>query len=127
MTDVLRIAQVAPLYEAVPPAGYGGTERVIAALCDGLVERGHDVTLFAAESSATAARREAYGPPLRTRMSRQELLDVAPHLHLQLLEEVYRRADEFQGYLGARRSPGDHLVFVGRISTEAAIAEGWPA
>ena len=91
----LRIAQVAPLYEAVPPAGYGGTERVIAALCDGLVRRGHDVTLFAAESSATAARLEAHGPPLRTRMSRQELVDVAPHLHLLMLEEVYRRADEF--------------------------------
>ena len=44
----MRIAQIAPLYEAVPPGLYGGTERVIAALCDSLVERGHDVTLFAA-------------------------------------------------------------------------------
>jgi glycosyltransferase involved in cell wall biosynthesis len=91
----VRIAQVAPLYEAVPPAAYGGTERVIAALCDGLIARGHDVVLFAAESSTTAATLDAHGPPLRTRMTRAELADVAPHLHLHLLEDVYRRADEF--------------------------------
>ena len=54
----LRIAQVAPLYEAVPPGAYGGTERVVATLCDGLVEQGHDVTLFAPETSSTEARLE---------------------------------------------------------------------
>ena len=43
----LRIAQVAPLYERVPPVRYGGTERIVAYLCDGLAERGHAVTLFA--------------------------------------------------------------------------------
>jgi len=52
----MRIAQVAPLYENVPPSGYGGTERVIAGLCDGLVEFGHDVTLFATGASSTSAR-----------------------------------------------------------------------
>ena len=52
----MRIAQIAPLYEAVPRPAYGGTERVIAALCDGLVDLGHDVTLFAAGSSTTGAR-----------------------------------------------------------------------
>ena len=56
----MRIAQVAPLYEAVPPTGYSGTERVIAALCDGLVDRGHEVTLFAAGASSTAARLERF-------------------------------------------------------------------
>lgn len=91
----MRIAQVAPLYESVPPLAYGGTERVVSALCDGLVERGHDVTLFAAESSVTAARLQPCGAPLRTRMSRQELIDVAPHLHLLMLEEVSSRAGEF--------------------------------
>ena len=50
----MRIAQIAPLYEAVPPHRYGGTERVVAALADGLVDRGHDVTLFAAGESVTA-------------------------------------------------------------------------
>ena len=50
---VMRIAQVAPLFESVPPALYGGTERVIAALADGMVAAGHDVTLFGAGSSNT--------------------------------------------------------------------------
>ena len=54
----MRIAQIAPLYEAVPPRHYGGTERVVAALCDGLVAAGHDVVLFAAGSSQTRARLE---------------------------------------------------------------------
>src|SRR5947209_2631963 len=52
----LRVALVAPPWLPVPPAGYGGTERVIALLADGLVQRGHDVTLFAAAGSRTAAR-----------------------------------------------------------------------
>ncbi|MFL6205797.1 MAG: glycosyltransferase family 4 protein [Acidimicrobiales bacterium] len=91
----MRIAQVAPLYESVPPEAYGGTERVIAALCDGLTARGHDVVLFAADASETTAALESYGPPLRRRLSRDELVQVAPHLHLHLLEDVFRRADEF--------------------------------
>lgn len=91
----MRIAEIAPLYEAVPPALYGGTERVIAALCDSLVERGHEVTLFAADGSTTAADLESYGLPLRERMSRSELVEVAPHLHLQMIADVYGRAGEF--------------------------------
>ncbi len=52
----LRIAQIAPPFEAVPPAGYGGTERVIATLTEELVRRGHEVTLFASGDSVTSAR-----------------------------------------------------------------------
>ena len=90
----MRIAQIAPLYEAIPPHRYGGTERIVAALTDGLVDRGHDVTLFAAGESVTRATLEEVVPaPLRTRMSRQELLDVAPHIHLRLLADLYRRGD----------------------------------
>ncbi|HET8576807.1 MAG TPA: glycosyltransferase family 4 protein [Methylomirabilota bacterium] len=51
----LRIAQVAPLFERVPPIGYGGTERVVAFLCEALVRRGHAVTLYASGDSSTAA------------------------------------------------------------------------
>ena len=91
----LRIAQVAPLYEAVPPGAYGGTERVIATLCDGLVARGHDVTLFGPETSRTAARLEAYEKPLRERFSADEMVHVAPHLHLAMMAELAGRADEF--------------------------------
>ena len=92
----MRIAQIAPLYEAVPPVGYGGTERVIAALCDGLVERGHEVTLFAAGSSNTKAQLEQFGAaPLRMRLTRDEMIEVAPHLHLRMLAEVFARGSDF--------------------------------
>jgi glycosyltransferase involved in cell wall biosynthesis len=52
----LRIAQVAPVVESVPPARYGGTERVIATVVEELVRRGHEVTLFASGDSRTSAR-----------------------------------------------------------------------
>src|SRR5690349_14269610 len=52
----MRIAQLAPPLESVPPAGYGGTERVIHTLTEELVRRGHDVTLFAPGDSTTSAR-----------------------------------------------------------------------
>jgi glycosyltransferase involved in cell wall biosynthesis len=52
----LRIAQLAPPFETVPPVGYGGTERVVSTLTEELVRRGHEVTLFASGDSTTAAR-----------------------------------------------------------------------
>jgi glycosyltransferase involved in cell wall biosynthesis len=92
----MRIAQIAPLYENVPPSGYGGTERVIAGLCDGLVASGHDVTLFATAASSTSARLESVvEAPLRERMDAEEMAEAAPHLHLRMLTEIYGRADEF--------------------------------
>lgn len=91
----LRIAQVAPLYEAVPPGAGGGTERVIATLCDGLVAQGHDVTLFGPATSTTAARLEAFETPLRERFSTDEMGHVAPQLHQEMLAEVAWRSGEF--------------------------------
>ena len=84
----MRIAQVAPLYEAVPPGAYGGTERIIATLCDGLVEMGHEVTLFAPRTSETAATLEAYEDPLRERFDSEQLTNLAPHLHLQMMADL---------------------------------------
>ena len=52
----LRVAVIAPPYFSIPPTGYGGTERVVSVLTEGLVAAGHDVTLFAAEGSHTSAR-----------------------------------------------------------------------
>ena len=52
----MKIAQVAPLMESVPPRLYGGTERVVSHLCEALVQEGHDVTLFASGDSVTSAR-----------------------------------------------------------------------
>ena len=59
MTDrALRIAQVAPPMESVPPTGYGGTERIVAELVTELSRRGHAVTLFAAGDSTIASDRQ---------------------------------------------------------------------
>lgn len=58
----MKIAQVSPLFESVPPKGYGGTERVVCHLVEALVGRGHDVTLFASGDSCTSARLVAAVP-----------------------------------------------------------------
>src|SRR3954468_4442564 len=58
----LSIAQVAPLYESVPPRMYGGTERIVSYLTEELVGMGHDVTLFASGDSRTSARLVAGSP-----------------------------------------------------------------
>ena len=58
----MRIAQIAPLTEAVPPSLYGGTERVISWLTEALVDLGHDVTLFASGDSETSAKLEPMWP-----------------------------------------------------------------
>ncbi|HEY0845084.1 MAG TPA: glycosyltransferase family 4 protein [Noviherbaspirillum sp.] len=67
----MKIAQVSPIFESVPPKGYGGTERVISYLTEELVERGHDITLFASGDSKTRARLVAAVPEsIRPDMSR---------------------------------------------------------
>ena len=55
-TRTMKIAQIAPLYESVPPKLYGGTERIVSYLTEELVARNHDVTLFASADSVTRAR-----------------------------------------------------------------------
>ena len=55
----MRIAQLAPLAERVPPKRYGGTERVVHALTEELIRRGHEVTLFASGDSQTSGRLES--------------------------------------------------------------------
>jgi glycosyltransferase involved in cell wall biosynthesis len=88
----MKIAQVAPLMEAVPPKFYGGTERVVSYLTDQLVELGHKVTLFASGDSETKATLEPVWPcALRLDSSVRDYL--APHI--VMLEQVARRADEF--------------------------------
>jgi len=88
----MRIAQVAPLYESVPPKGYGGTERVVSWLTEELVAGGHDVTLFASGESQTAARLvPCTRGPLRLDPQCQ---DAVPH-HLLMLERVAEAAHKF--------------------------------
>ena len=113
--DLMRIAQVAPLTESVPPQLYGGTERVVAFLADELVRLGHDVTLFASGDSRTAARLvPAWPRALRLAGTHDSL---APHL--LMLEQVARRAREFDvvhfhisqfHFPVARRLPVAHLT-----------------
>ena len=88
----MKIAQIAPLAESVPPRLYGGTERVVSYLTDELVRLGHEVTLFASGDSATRARLVASVPQaLRLDPS---VRDPIPHL-LLMLERVRQRAHEF--------------------------------
>lgn len=89
----MKIAQIAPLFESVPPKLYGGTERVVASLCDALVELGHEVTLFASAESRTRAR-------LLAGRERAIRLDEAPlksdlASHLTQLREVQCRVSQF--------------------------------
>jgi glycosyltransferase involved in cell wall biosynthesis len=88
----LRIAQVAPLFESVPPKLYGGTERVVSYLTEELVREGHRVTLFASGDSLTTAERVSVcAKALRLDPDHPE--PVA--LHIVMLEEVFKRADRF--------------------------------
>jgi glycosyltransferase involved in cell wall biosynthesis len=89
---MMRIAQIAPLAESIPPKLYGGTERVVAWLVDELVKLGHDVTLFASGDSVTSARLEAVLPrALRLGNPRFDAMAA----QTALLEAVCRRASEF--------------------------------
>ncbi|HEX5690231.1 MAG TPA: glycosyltransferase family 4 protein [Roseiflexaceae bacterium] len=92
----MHIAQVAPMYEAVPPHRYGGTERVVSYLTEELVRRGHTVTLFASGDSRTSARLSpTTNRALRERFTLKEMQNQAFPLHLAMLGEVMQRAHEF--------------------------------
>lgn len=89
----MRIAQIAPLCEAVPPRLYGGTERIVAYLCNALVEMGHDVTLFASAEARTKAK-------LVSMRDQAIRLDACPlksdvASHLAMLDEVRKWQDGF--------------------------------
>lgn len=88
----MRIAQVAPLYESVPPRLYGGTERVVSYLTEELLRQGHQVTLFASGDSRTQGKLvSVWRTALRLDSSQPEPLA----LHVLQIEEVFRRATAF--------------------------------
>jgi glycosyltransferase involved in cell wall biosynthesis len=111
----MKIALLAPVWFAVPPKGYGGIELVVSLLADGLVERGHDVTLFASGDSATKATlRSAY-----ERAPSDRLGALAPELNHALA--CLERSDEFDlvhdltglagaALAGASRAPIVHTI-----------------
>jgi len=112
----MRIAQIAPLTEAIPPKLYGGTERVVAYLTEALVRLGHQVTLYASGDSRTSA-------DLRPACERALRLDKKTFepcaVHVYLAERVFQEADQFDfihshiDYLAfplLRRSPTPHAT-----------------
>ncbi len=88
----MKIAQVAPLYESVPPVTYGGTERVVSYLTEELVAQGQEVTLFASGDSQTAAKLVP-GSPRSLRLSGKSIDHLAHHI--AMLDDVMRMAPEF--------------------------------
>lgn len=89
----MRIAQVAPLHERVPPKLYGGTERVVSYLTEALVKLGHEVTLYASGDSITRARLRA-GCRRALRFDPTSVDPLANHVYLA--ERVFQEADEFE-------------------------------
>jgi len=83
----MKIAQVAPLYESVPPKYYGGTERVVPYLSEELFHQGHQVTLFASGDSVTRVRLVASCP--RSLRLDEQCMDQLAH-HIVLLEQVFQ-------------------------------------
>jgi len=88
----LRIAQVAPLYESVPPEKYGGTERIVSYLTEELVREGHEVTLFASGDSQTRA--QLIAPCKRSLRLDPDCVDPLAS-HMIMIEMVARRAHDF--------------------------------
>ena len=106
----MRIAQIAPLWERVPPPGYGGIELVVGLLTDELVRRGHDVTLFASGDSITLAKLESVHP---------QALRLDPNVKecgiydMLQLSRVYEQAQEFDiihSHMGCGALPYGTLV-----------------
>lgn len=91
-SEFMRIAQIAPLMESVPPRLYGGTERVVSHLTEGLVEKGHDVTLFASGDSVTTAKLvSCANTALRLDPS---VRDVIPY-YMLMIDRVRQNANKF--------------------------------
>ena len=88
----MRIAQVAPLYERVPPRYYGGTERIVAYLTEELIKQGHQLTLFASGDSLT--RGHLIAPCVRSLRLDSRCEDRLPY-HLLQLEQVFQNATAF--------------------------------
>jgi glycosyltransferase involved in cell wall biosynthesis len=119
----MRIAQIAPLYESVPPQFYGGTERVVSYLTEELVASGHEVTLFASGDSQTSGR--LISPCSRALRLDGNCVDAIA-CHYLMLENVVERAHEFDilhfhvDYLHfpfSKRCPIPHLTTLhGRLN-----------
>lgn len=111
----LKIAQIAPIIERVPPKNYGGTERVVSTLTEELVRLGHDVTLFATGDSKTTAKLDAIYPKSirESKISRSEALEWSM-LHIG---RVYDRQEEFDIIHDHNSSLGTPLANLAKVPT----------
>lgn len=113
----MRIAQVAPLWEQVPPPAYGGTELVVSLLTEELVKRGHEVTLFASGDSTTSAKLESVHP----RALRLDTSVKDPNIYDMLnMSRVYENADKFDiihSHVGCVALPYTNLVKTPTVHT----------
>ena len=117
----MKIAQIAPLWERVPPFRYGGIELIVSLLSDELVRRGHEVTLFASGDSLTTAKlKSVHDQALRLEPSIKE-----PGLYEQMmLHDVYRQADHFDiihSHVGCAGLPYSSLVKTPTVHTMHGI------
>jgi glycosyltransferase involved in cell wall biosynthesis len=113
----MRIAQIAPLWERVPPPTYGGTELVVSLLTDELVRRGHDVTLFASGDSISLAKLESVHE--RALRLDSTIREYGIYEMLQL-SQVYERAGEFDvihSHMGCSALPYAPLVKTPTVHT----------
>lgn len=113
----MRIAQIAPLWERVPPPAYGGSELVVSLLTEELVKKGHDVTLFASGDSITQAKLESvHSQALRLDPSIKEY-GIYEMLNLS---RVYEQADQFDiihSHVGCAALPYVNLVKTPTVHT----------
>jgi glycosyltransferase involved in cell wall biosynthesis len=113
----LRIAQIAPLYESVPPKLYGGTERIVGYLAEELARRGHEITLYAAGDSTVSVPLAA-GVPQALRLN--GLDHLGPLLHMPMLSDIYEHASRFDiihSHIDCLSFPTARLVDVPTVST----------
>jgi glycosyltransferase involved in cell wall biosynthesis len=114
----LRVAQLAPLYERIPPRLYGGTERVVSYITEELVRRGHEVTLFASGDSETKATLKAGCPQALRLTGRQEM---GTFLQLPMISDVFEHArerfDVIHSHLDYWSFPFAQLVDVPTVAT----------
>ncbi|OGO50106.1 MAG: hypothetical protein A2148_07280 [Chloroflexi bacterium RBG_16_68_14] len=113
----MRVLQVAPLWETVPPPAYGGTEAVVSVLCEALVRLGVDVTLCASGDSRTSARlHTVYHRSLRTA---EDLADAAPYdwMHAALSLREAQGYDLIHNHAGELPMAMSHLVDVPMLTT----------
>ncbi|MEM7554263.1 MAG: glycosyltransferase family 4 protein [Cyanobacteria bacterium P01_A01_bin.84] len=113
----MKIAQIAPLWERVPPPTYGGIELVVSLLSDELVRRGHEVTLFASGDSQTLANLTAVSSSalrLDSEIEERAMYEMLP------ASQAYRRAQEFDvihSHVGVWALPLDELVSTPTVHT----------